>query len=59
MLLPAILRPKQQKLKHEMIFQAFRASVMSDLPEVKEIHMILDNYCTHKRNEEWLQNMGL
>jgi transposase len=25
-----------------------------DLPVDKEIHVILDNYCTHKRNDDWL-----
>ena len=24
------------------------------LPADKEVHVILDNYCTHKRNEDWL-----
>src|SRR5262249_38876115 len=25
-----------------------------NLPATKEIHVILDNYCTHKRNRDWL-----
>jgi len=29
--------------------------VIKDIPEDKEIHIILDNYCTHKKNEKWLQ----
>jgi len=24
------------------------------LPADKEIHVILDNYCTHKKNDDWL-----
>jgi transposase len=36
-------------------FQGFLGSVISDLPEDKEIHVILDNYCTHKKNEHWLE----
>lgn len=36
-------------------FQAFLGSVISDLPDDKEVHVILDNYCTHKKNDEWLQ----
>lgn len=36
-------------------FQTFLGSVICDLPEDKEIHVILDNYCTHKKNEQWLE----
>ena len=36
-------------------FQGFLGSVISDLPEDKEIHVILDNYGTHKKNEHWLE----
>jgi len=39
-------------------FQNFMDSVMSDLSEDKEVHVILDNYCTHKRNDAWLQKYG-
>ena len=35
-------------------FQCFMGQVMQDLPEDKEVHVILDNYCTHKKNDEWL-----
>jgi hypothetical protein len=28
--------------------------VVVELPVDKEIHVILDNYCTHKRNQDWL-----
>lgn len=36
-------------------FQAFLGGVISDLPKDKEIHVILDNYSTHKKNDEWLE----
>lgn len=36
-------------------FLAFLDSVLSGLPSDKEVHVILDNYCTHKKNEGWLQ----
>ena len=36
-------------------FQAFLRSVISELPDDKAIHVILDNYCTHKKNDEWLE----
>lgn len=39
-------------------FQNFMSSVMQDLPENKEVHVILDNYCTHKRNDAWLEKYG-
>ena len=35
-------------------FRRFLDKVISELPESKEIHIILDNYCTHKKNDEWL-----
>jgi transposase len=35
-------------------FQSFLADVIAEQPAGKEIHVILDNYCTHKKNDEWL-----
>lgn len=35
-------------------FRRFLDSVVAELPPDKEIHVILDNYCTHKRNDDWL-----
>lgn len=35
-------------------FQAFLDEVVADAPENQEVHIILDNYCTHKKNDEWL-----
>lgn len=42
------------KLKRRVEFLAFMDQLLSELPAEKEIHVILDNYCIHKRNEEWL-----
>jgi len=39
-------------------FRPFMASIIEDEPPHREIHVILDNYCTHKRNEEWLAACG-
>lgn len=39
-------------------FQAFMDQVMEDVPEEKEVHVILDNYCTHKKNDDWLNQYG-
>ena len=40
--------------KKRQDFQLFLDSVIAELPTNKEIHVILDNYSTHKRNDEWL-----
>ncbi|MFZ2447572.1 MAG: IS630 family transposase [Syntrophobacteraceae bacterium] len=42
----------QQKRRLE--FLAFMDQVLAGLPGDKEIHVILDNYCIHKKNDEWL-----
>ena len=36
-------------------FQAFMDDVVRDIPLTQEIHVIIDNYCTHKKNEAWLK----
>ena len=35
-------------------FLAFMDRVVADTSPDQELHVILDNYCTHKRNEHWL-----
>ena len=40
--------------KKRVDFQRFLDGVIAELPESKEIHIILDNYCTHKKNTDWL-----
>jgi len=35
-------------------FRAFLDEVLAELPSDQEIHVILDNLNTHKRNEDWL-----
>jgi hypothetical protein len=35
-------------------FRRFLDAIIADLPANKEIHVILDNYCTHKRNDDGL-----
>jgi transposase len=35
-------------------FQSFLDGVLAEQPQDKEIHVILDNYSTHKRNDDWL-----
>ncbi len=40
--------------KKRVDFQRFLDAVAAELPADKEIHVILDNDCTHKRNGDWL-----
>lgn len=42
------------KLKRRVEFLEFMDKVMADLPPDTEAHVILDNYCIHKRNDPWL-----
>ncbi len=35
-------------------FRRFLDSVIVELPADREIHVILDNYSTHKKNDDWL-----
>ncbi len=35
-------------------FQNFLDGVIAEQPKDKEIHVILDNYSTHKKNDDWL-----
>jgi len=36
-------------------FLAFMADVVASYPPEREIHVILDNYCIHKKNDDWLK----
>jgi transposase len=42
----------QQKRRLE--FLEFMDQLVEGMPEGKEIHVILDNYCIHKKNDAWL-----
>ncbi len=35
-------------------FIKFMSDVVTEYSKDQQIHVILDNYCTHKKNEEWL-----
>src|ERR1700719_2914491 len=39
-------------------FRGFLDAVLADQPEDREIHVILDNYSTHKRNDDWLAKVA-
>lgn len=42
------------KYKRRIEFLEFMDRVVAELPADKEIHVIVDNYCIHKKNEAWL-----
>ena len=42
------------KYKRRIEFLEFMDRVVAELPEDKEVHVIVDNYCIHKKNEAWL-----
>jgi transposase len=46
---------KTTKTKTRADFQAFMEEVIRNVPVDQAIHVILDNYATHKRNDEWLK----
>lgn len=49
------VRNKTTATKTRADFQAFMDEVVADVPDDQQIHVILDNYCTHKKNDAWLQ----
>ena len=49
------IKAQTTETKTRADFQEFMNNVMQDLPEDKYIHVILDNYCTHKKNDDWLK----
>ncbi len=49
------VRTKTTTTKKRPDFQAFMDEVVRDVPADREIHVILDNYCTHKKNDGWLK----
>ena len=53
-----IIRGKTTKYKKKADFIAFMDELLEELPqdEETEYHVILDNYCIHKKNDTWLAN---
>ena len=49
-----IIRGKTTETKKRVDFQAFMDEVVADLSPDREVHVILDNLCTHKKNDDWL-----
>ena len=48
------IRGKTTQTKKRADFQAFMDEVIADQPAGRQIHVILDNLSTHKRNDDWL-----
>ena len=46
---------KTTDTKKRVDFIAFMDQVMADILPEQQVHIILDNYCTHKKNEDWLK----
>jgi len=48
------VKTKTTQTKKRPDFQNFMNSIVEGIPLGQEIHVILDNYATHKKNDEWL-----
>lgn len=49
-----VIRGKTTQTKKRVDFQSFMEDVVADLPPDRQIHVILDNLSTHKKNDDWL-----
>lgn len=49
-----VLRGKANQTKKRIDFQQFMEEVIEDQPAERQIHVILDNLSTHKKNDDWL-----
>lgn len=49
-----VIQSKTTESKKRQDFQSFMDEVVADVPFSQEIHVILDNYSTHKKNDAWL-----
>ena len=45
---------KTTETKKREDFRQFMDEVLAEVPSDREIHVILDNYSTHKKNDDWL-----
>lgn len=49
-----VIRGKTTQTKKRADFQAFMEDIVTDEPPDRQIHVILDNLNTHKKNDDWL-----
>jgi transposase len=52
------VKTKFTEYKKREDFRGFLSDVLADQPQDKEIHVVLDNYSPHKRNDDWLAKFG-
>ena len=48
------IQGKVTQEKKRTDFQAFMDEIVDEYASDQEIHVVLDNYCTHKKKDEWL-----
>src|ERR1022692_2355568 len=48
------VKTKITEYKKRADFQSFLEGVIAEQPADKEVHVIVDNYSTHKKNDDWL-----
>ena len=48
------IRGKVTETKKREDFQTFMDGIVAEYSPDQDIHVVLDNYCTHKKNEAWL-----
>ena len=48
------IKTSKTTLKRREEFLQFMDQIVADAPPDRELHVILDNYCTHKKCEAWL-----
>jgi transposase len=49
------VKGKTTRQKRRVEFLEFMDEVVAEIPADTEIHVILDNYCIHKKNASWLE----
>lgn len=48
------IKAKTTQKKRRPDFQSFMDDIVKDIRKDQDVHVILDNYCTHKKNDTWL-----
>lgn len=51
-----LVNAKTTATKTREDFIAYMDEIVAEYGKDQELHVILDNYCTHKKNEHWLEN---
>ena len=49
-----VIHTQTTEKKRRIEFLEFMDRLLTEIPPGKEIHVILDNYCIHKKNDAWL-----